>query len=160
LAQRVDETLEQFESRISAEAYQRWLFPRRPRPQKLVLVHLAQERLVSPNSGGIVRELMTEGIVLRRWGLVTIKDSRFAEFVKCAVPPDTVKHWEGRGAGTRSASLRTSLLVVGVAVGGFLIYTQGEIFNTWVTYATGLAAAVPAFIRVFAVLRGKSGAEA
>jgi hypothetical protein len=159
-AQRVDETLEQFESRISAEGYQRWLFPRRSRPQKLVLVHLAQERLVSPNSGGIVRELMTEGIVLRRWGLVTIKDSRFAEFVRCAVPPDTIKHWEGQGAGTRSASLRTSLLVVGAAVAGFLIYTQGEIFNTWVTYVTGVAAAVPAFIRVFAVLRGKSGAEA
>ncbi len=159
-AQRVDETLEQFESRISAEAYQRWLFPRRSRPQKLVLVHLAQERLVSPNSGGIVCELMREGVVVRRWGLLTIKDSRFAEFVKCAVPPDTIKHWEGQGAGTRSASLRTSLLVVGAGVAGFLIYTQGAVFNTWVTYATGLAASVPAFMRVFAVLRGKSGAEA
>jgi hypothetical protein len=159
-AQRVDETLERFESRISAEAYQRWLFPRRSRPQKLALVHLAQERLLSPNSGGIVRELMREGVVVCRWGLMTIKDSHFTGFVRCAVPPDTLKHWEGQGAGTRSASLRTSLLVVGVGIAAFLIYTQGEVFNTWVTYATGLAASVPAFMRVFAVLRGKSGEEA
>jgi hypothetical protein len=159
-AQRVDETLKQFESRLSTEAYQRWRFPRRSRRQKLVLVHLAQERLVSPNSRGIVCELIREGVVVSRWGLLTIKDSRFAEFVKCAVASDTIKHWEGQGAGTRSASLRTSLLVVGAGVAGFLIYTQGEVFNTWVTYATGLAASVPAFIRVFAMFRGKNGAEA
>jgi len=42
----------------------------------------------------------------------------------------------------------------------FSIYTQGEIFNTWVTYATGLAAAVPAFLRVFAVFRGERRTEA
>jgi len=91
---------------------------------------------------------------------LTIKDSRFAEFVKHAVPPATLKHWEAEGSGTRSADLRWSLLVVGIGVAGFLIYTQGEIFNTWVTYATGLAAAVPAFLRVFAVLRGERGTEA
>jgi len=154
------ESDEQFETRISAEAYQRWLFPGRSRLQKLALVHLAQERLVSPNSRGAVCELMREGVVEWTWGLFTIKDSRFAEFVKSAVPPATIKHWEEQGAGARSASLRTSLLVVGAGVAAFLIYTQGQVFNTWVTYATGLAASVPAFMKVFAMLRGKSGAEA
>jgi hypothetical protein len=159
-AQSVDELPEQFESRISAESYQRWLFTGRSRPEKLALVHLAQESLVSPNSRDTVCELMRERIVERKWGLLTIKDSRFAEFVKHAVPPATLKHWEAGGSGTRSADLRWSLLVVGVGVAGFLIYTQGEIFNTWVTYATGLAAAVPAFLRVFAVFRGERGTEA
>jgi hypothetical protein len=97
---------------------------------------------------------------VRRWGLLIIRDSRFAEYVKSAVPPEAIKHWEGQGAGSRSTPLSTSLLVVGATVAGFLIYTQGEVLNTWVTYATGLAAAVPAFIRVVAMFRGKSGAEA
>lgn len=159
-AQRAGERVKQFESRLSAEAYQRCLFPQRPRSQKLVLVHLAQERLVSPNSGGIICDLMREGVVVCSWGLLTVKDSRFAEFLKCAVPSDSIKHWERQVAGSRSDSIRTSLLVVGAGVAGFLIYTQGEVFNTWVTYATGLAAAIPAFIRVLTMLRGKGGAEA
>ena len=160
LAQRVDETVKQFDSRLSAEAYQRWLFPRRPRNQKLVLVHLAQERLVSPNSGGIVCDLMREGVVVCSRGLLAIKDSHFTEFLKSAVPSDRIKHWEGQVAGSRSDSIRTSLLVVGAGVAGFLIYTQGEVLNTWVTYATGLAAAIPAFIRVLTMFRGKGGVEA
>jgi hypothetical protein len=159
-AQRVDETDQQFESRLSAEAYQRWLFPQRPSSQKLVLVHLAQEGLVSPNSGGSVCDLMREGVVVCSWGLLTLKDSRFAEFLKYAVPSRRIKHWEGQVAGSRSDSIRTSLLVVGAGVAGFLIYTQGEVFNTWVTYATGLAAAIPAFIQVRRTFRGKGGAEA
>jgi hypothetical protein len=159
-AQPLDEPSEQFENRISAEAYERWLFSGRTRPQKLVLVHLAQEKLVSPNSRDIVCGLMREGVVERPWGFLTIKDSRFAEFVKREIPPDTIKHWEEQGSQTRSGSLRWSLLVVGAGIAGFLIYTQGEVFNTWVTYATGLAASVPVFVRVFAMFRGKTGAEA
>lgn len=158
-AQSVNETLEQFESRISAEAYQRWHFSERSRPQKLVLVHLAQEGLVSPNSREIVSELMKEGVLESKWGLVTIKDCAFAAFVKHALSLDTTKRWEGLGLRTRSNTLRLSLIVLGTSVAVFLIYTQGEVFNTWVTYATGLAASVPAFMRVFAMLRGKNVAE-
>jgi len=96
--------------------------------------------------------------------LLTLKDSRFAEFLKDAVPSRRIKHWEGQVAGSRSGSrsdsIRTSLLVVGAGLAGFLIYTQGEVFNTWVTYATGLAAAIPAFIRVLTMVHDKGGAEA
>jgi hypothetical protein len=159
-APREGEAVQLFESSLSAEAYQRWLFHQRPSSQKLVLVHLAQEGLVSPNSGDSVCDLMREGVVVCSWGLLTLKDSRFAEFLKSAVPSDRIKHWEGQVAGSRSDSIRTSLLVVGAGVAGFLIYTQGEVFNTWVTYATGLAAAIPAFIRVLTMFRGKGGAEA
>jgi hypothetical protein len=58
-----------------------------------------------------------------------------------------------------TAKLRTSLLVAGVAIAGFLLYTQGPIFNTWLTYMTGLAAAVPAVIRLIQSIR-PGGAEA
>jgi len=122
-------------------------------------VQLAQERLVNPNSHRAVCELMGEGLIERRWGLLTIRDDRFADFLESAVPPNTIKHWERQGSGVHSASLRTSLLVVGVGVAAFLIYTQGAVFNTWVTYATGLAASVPAFLHVFNIFRRGKGAE-
>jgi hypothetical protein len=151
-AQRADETAEQFERRISADAYYEWLLSARPKPQKLTLVQLAQETVVNPNSRGIVCELMNDGLITRRLGMLTITDDRFSQFLKSAIPCKRIKRWERQGAGMRSATLRTSLVVVGVGIAGFLLYTQGAIFNTWLTYMTGLAAAVPAVMRLLEIL--------
>jgi hypothetical protein len=159
LAQRADETTEQFERRISSDAYYHWLLSGRPRPQKLALVQLAQEKVVNPNSRDIVRELMKEGLVVRRRGMLTAKDDQFSLFLKSAIPRKSIRHWEKQGASMHTATLRTSLLVAGVAIAGFLLYTQGPIFNTWLTYMTGLAAAVPAVIRLIQSIR-PGGAEA
>jgi hypothetical protein len=155
------ETLEQFERRISADSYNRFQFSGRSKAQKLALVQLAQEKVVNPNSRAVVRELMKDGLVVRRWGMITIKDSRFAHFLKNAIPIKSIKHWEKQGARRHSDILRTSFLVAGVAVAGFLLYTQGAIFNTWITYMTGLAAAVPVMMKLLATLRrgGETAAQ-
>ena len=129
------------------------IFSRQSKLRKLVLMHLAQENLANPNSRSIVSELVREGLVGRGSGLLTITDDCFAAFLKRASPPETVKQWEEQEAGMRSASLRTSLIVVGLGVVTFLIYTQADVFNTWVTYATGLAASAPVFLRLFDALR-------
>jgi hypothetical protein len=129
------------------------LFTRRPKLQKLVLVHLAQERLANPNSRAIVSELIKEGLVWRGSGMLDIKDDCFAAFVKQAAPPEVVKRWEAQATGIRSASLRTSLIVGGLSLVAFLVYTQADVFNTWVTYATGIAASVPVFLKLFDALR-------
>ena len=129
------------------------LFARRPKLQKLVLMHLAQESLANPNSRAIVSELVKEGLVARGCGQLTIRDDCFAAFLKRAAPPDTVKQWEEQEAGIRTASLRTSLMVGSLGIVTFLIYTQADVFNTWVTYASGLAASAPAFLRLFDTFR-------
>jgi hypothetical protein len=129
------------------------LFTRRPKLQKLVLVHLAQERLANPNSRAIVSELIKEGLVWRGSGMLDIKDDCFAAFVRRAAPPEVVKRWEAEASGIRSASLRTSLIVGGLSLVAFLVYTQADVFNTWVTYATGIAASAPVFLKLFDALR-------
>jgi hypothetical protein len=158
--QRVQESTDQFEHRLSADAYYRWLFSGRPKAQKLALVHLAQEKVANPSSRDVVRELMKEQLVVRRWGMLTVKDQRFAHFLKNAIPLKSIKHWEKQGAGIHTAALRTSLVVAGVGIAGFLLYTQGAIFNTWITYMTGLAAAVPAVLRLFQLFRPGGEAQA
>jgi hypothetical protein len=150
--QRADETLEQFEARISEEGYYYWLFSGRSEAQKLVLVQLAEEKLVNPNSRPDVIELMREGLVVRACGMLAIKDFGFVQFLKRTISRDIVKEWERQGAG-HSNTLRTSLLVTGVAVVIFLLWTQGAVVNTWITYATGLAASIPALLKVLDLLR-------
>ena len=95
-------------------------------------------------------------MIERRHGLLAVKDHGFAHFLKHALPHHTVKHWEKEIAGRRPFSLQNSLMVFGVLVVGFLVYTQGDVFNTWVTYATGLTAALPKVLQLFDSLQAKS----
>jgi hypothetical protein len=156
---RSDETLEQYEARISEEGYYEWLFSGRPETQKLVLVQLAQEKLINPNSRRDVRQLMEEGLVVRASGMLAIKDSRFVKFLKKAISYEDIKNLERAGTG-HTNTLRTSLLVTGGAIVIFFLFTQGAVVNTWITYATGFAAAIPAFLKVLDLLRGGTEIQA
>jgi hypothetical protein len=135
------------------------IFSRRPKSQKLALVQVAQERLVNPGNRDILCKLMKEGLIAREWGLLKIKNACFANFLKNAVPPKVIKHWERDGTDVRLASLRTSLLVAGLGVGGFVIYSQSDVLNTWVTYMTGIAALIPACLRVVDIVRNGGAPE-
>ena len=144
---------------MRADPYHRWLLDQQSESEKLLLVQLAQEGLVNPNNREVALELIRKGLIVRRWGLLKIQNEEFAMFLRHAVSPSTTERWETEEAGITAASLRISLLVIGVGVVGFLIYTQGEVFNIWVTYATGFAASVPTFLHVFSLFRGGKAVE-
>jgi hypothetical protein len=135
------------------------IFSRRPKSQKLTLVQVAQERLVNPGNRDMLCKLMKEGLIAREWGILKIRSACFADFLNDAVPPHLIKHWERDGADVRLASLRTSLLIGGIVVGGFLIYSQSDVLNTWVTYITGIAALIPACLRVMDIVRSGGATE-
>jgi hypothetical protein len=124
------------------------------------MMQLAQEGVINPNSSDVIADLMAQGLIERRWALLTVKERNFAKFLAHAVHRDTVKYWEKDIAGARPASLQWSFLVLGVGVVAFLIYTQGAVFNTWVTYATGVAAAAPKILQFLSSVRPKSDAKA
>jgi hypothetical protein len=155
--QRVREDDAEYQSRISAESYFHWLFAGLPKLDKLVMLQLAQEKVININDSELIDGLMEQGMIDRKWGLLAVKDHGFAKFLKDALPHHTVKRWEKEIAGQRPFSLQTSLMIVGAGVVAFLIYTQGDVFNTWVTYATGVAAAVPKVLQLFDSMRSKSG---
>jgi hypothetical protein len=160
LGQRIGEDDAEYRSRVSADSYFHWLFSGLSKSEKLVMMQLAQESVVNPNSSDIVSDLMAQGLIERRSGPLSVKDNNFAKFLTHAIPHDTVRLWEKEIGGARPASLQWSFLVLGVGVVAFLIYTQGEVFNTWVTYATGVAAAVPKILQFLSSIRPKSGAKA
>jgi hypothetical protein len=159
--QRIGEDDAEYQQRISSVSYFHWLFDSLPRPEKLVMLQLAQENVVNPNSSHTVYKLMEQGLIERKRGLITVTDVGFAHFLLSpdGIPHRTVKLWEKEIAGTRPFSLQTSLLILGVGVVVFLVYTQGDVFNTWVTYATGVAAAVPKVVQFLDNLQGKTAAK-
>jgi hypothetical protein len=157
--QRIGEDEADYQQRIFSVSYFHWLFDGLPSPEKVVMLQLAQENVVNPNSSHTVYGLMEQGLIERRRGLLTITDVGFAKFLPHALPRQTIKLWEKELAGTRPFSLQTSLLILGVGVVAFLVYTQGDVFNTWVTYASGVAAAVPKVLQFFDNLWGKTAAK-
>ncbi len=157
--QRRDEDDADYQSRISASSYFHWLFAGLRRNEKLVMLQLAKEKIVNPNSDEIVYELLEQGLIERKHGLLKVTDPGFKHFLPHALPHHTVKLWEKELAGQRPFSLQTSLLIVGVGVVAFLVYTQGDVFNTWVTYATGVAAAVPKALQFFENFQSKSASK-
>ena len=138
---------------LSKDAYYRWLLSSNSKAKKLVFVQLAQEGLVSPNTRCVVSELIRDGLVVRRDGMIAVRDTGFCKFLNSAIPQDTIARWERLGASGHSTVARTSLLVAGACLTGFLTYAQGAIFQTWVTYASGLAASLPVFLRLFEMFR-------
>jgi hypothetical protein len=144
---RKKESEEEYQRRLSKESYYHWLISSMSRNDKLVLLQLAQERVVNPNSSEIVYELMEQGMIERRLGLLEINDEGFATVLQHAFPRDTVRHWEKDIAQKKQFSLQTIMAIVGLGVIGFLAYTQGEIFNTWVTYAAGVATTLPKIVQ-------------
>lgn len=157
--QRIGEDEADYQQRISSVSYFHWLFDGLPRPEKVVMLQLAQENVVNPNSSYTVYGLIEQGLIERRRGLLTVTDVGFAKFLPRALPRQTIKLWEKELAGTHPFSLQTSLLILGVGVVAFLVYTQGDVFNTWVTYASGVAAAVPKVLQFFDNLWGKTAAK-
>ena len=161
LRQRVGEDDADYQTRVSAESYFHWLLSGLSKLEKLIMIQLAQEDVVNPNSSEIVSELIEQGLINRSFGMLTVKDHNFAQFLHDAIPHHTAKHWEKDIAGARPISFQTSLLILGRGnVVVFLVYTQGDVFNTWVTYATGLAASVPKVLQLVDSVRSKSGAKA
>ena len=152
-ARRAGEAAQEFDGQISIKACYDWLFSSCPDVQKLVLVQLAQEKLINPNSRSVVRVLMKEGLIVRSCGMLTIWCTGFAKFLEAAVPQADIKSWEKQGAGIHADALRTSLLVVGTALAIFLLFTQGALLDAWVKYAAGIATSIPAILKMFDVFR-------
>jgi hypothetical protein len=158
--QRKNEREEDYHKRIWMESYYDWLISGMSRSDKLVLLQLAQERVVNPSSSSIVYQLIEQGMIERKFGLLEIKEEGFATVLQDAIPRDTVKDWEKQIAGTKQFPLQTVMAILGLGIIGFLVYTQGEIFNTWVTYAAGFASTLPKILQIIDSFRFGKAAKA
>jgi hypothetical protein len=96
---------------------------------------------------------MEDGFIERESGLLQIKGDSFASFLR-NVDPKMIKNWEREGVGTRVTSLRTTFVVGVIAAGAFLIYSQADILNSWVTYLTALTTLIPVCLRLLEMVRG------
>jgi hypothetical protein len=119
-------------------------------------VHLAEEGVVNSKGRETLCTLIAEKVVRPDNGLLRVFDPAFTQFLTRAVPHKIIEEWEKSGADVRSLSLRRSFLALGIVLAAFLIYSQSDVLNTWAPLIGGVAALIPAFMRLLDTLRGGS----
>ena len=110
--------------RVRAESAYQLLWASCTRSEKLVLIQLAQERLVNPKNRDTLEELVAKGLILPG-PAPSIFNLTFRDFLRGIERTNVVQSWErmeGNGLWVVSGRLVASVLMIG---GLFYLVTQG-----------------------------------
>ncbi len=131
-----------------AEAHYRTLWSACTDEDRLVLIHLAKEGFVNPRSWQTVGRLMRRRLVRRTPAIRPMNES-FRRFVLGAESETMISAWEGAAGVSSWRRLRTGLMIVLMAGGGFLFATQPDFVGKYVSFLPALVGAVGALMQLF-----------
>jgi len=127
--------------------------------EKLTLTRLAQYGLLSPKDPD-TEKLMKRGLIVRD-PAIRIMNGSFRLFIlsmatdkaieKCEEEAKSNSNWE---------ALKVPLTIGLLSVAAFLLLTQRELYNSALPFITGLAAALPSFLKLVSLFQSGSGAKA
>lgn len=115
--------------------------------EKLVLVHLAQEKFVNPKQRMIVRRLLQRGLLERKPALRMINES-FALFVERVHDPVSVRRWERSAPGLGWHDLRWAFGGLLGLLALFLFATQRELLENTLVFLSAMAVSLTTLIRL------------
>jgi hypothetical protein len=162
VAETIDEgtTKEQLVTKIQirADAYYRALWAMCSKSEKLALIQLAQDGLVNPKSREPLDELSRKGLI--EWKAkprpnprIRIMNESFKRFVISAAHPEEVARWEAEGARAGWGPVRAVFFTFAISLGVFLFVTQRDFLQSGIALMTGLAALIPALLKVLGFIQ-------
>jgi len=131
-----------------AQALYKLLWATCTRPEKLLLIQLAQTGLVNPLCGDTLVELIRKGLILPG-PPPRIMNETFQRFLKQVEANDTVREWEGEAGESPWLIVRNvvvALLALGLVV---LALTQQPALQTATAVLTGVGTVLAGLFRVF-----------
>lgn len=127
--------------------------------EKLTLTRLAEHGLLSPKDPD-VDELLRKGLIVRD-PKIRIMNESFKLFIlsmgddhaiaKCEKDAKSSSNWE---------VLKVPLTIGLLSFAAFLLLTQRELYNSALPFLSGLAAGIPAFLKLVSLFQSGSGAKA
>jgi small-conductance mechanosensitive channel len=90
---------------------------------------------------------------------IRIMNESFRRFVRSSQQRDEIEAWEREGDQSVWQFLKLSLIILAVAVGAWLLYTQQQFFNAIVAYVGALGAATGIIFKLIGDLRGRGSAS-
>jgi hypothetical protein len=138
-------------------AYYYGLWETCSREEKLTLVHLATNRLISSRNPSL-RRLLRSGLVSREPFLRPMNET-FSRFVAAQATEFNLKAWKGAEEGGIWEDLKVPFAIILLVAGGFLFVSQRDLYNSTLAFVSAFAAAMPALFKVLGMFPGsKAGA--
>jgi len=162
-----------------ADSYYRVLWAGCTADERLVLYQLSQDGWTNPKNKVAIQQLQRRGLIIipaqvsdnQPWpgefasstlkGSVGIRimNESFRRFVRSSQQRDEIEAWEREGDQSVWQFLKLSLIILAVAVGAWLLYTQQQFFNAIVAYVGALGAATGIIFKLIGDLRGRGSAS-
>ena len=130
-----------------AEAHYRTLWSTCTDEERLVLVHLSNDRFVSPKNWSIVYRLVHRHLIKRAPAFRVMNES-FAWFASTAEGAAQIAAWERAGAASAWNRMRNVLLVALLVAGVFLFVAQPDVLTRWLAFLTAIGAAAGGLVRL------------
>jgi hypothetical protein len=144
----LDQILEQ------AELYYQKVWDNCSEGEKLTLLHLAEDRLLSPNDPDI-KSLLRKGII-KRAPEIRLMNETFKRFVLSQTLAGGLEQIESQAKKASPwEALKVPLLVVFVGALLFLVLTQRDFYGSSLTIITGLTTGIPAFFKVLSLFQSE-----
>lgn len=125
-------------------------------PERLVLIHLAEDGMVNSRNAPVVQQLLRKRLIVQK-PFIRLMNESFRRFIASTYRPEDLAE-EGTPGGWNSLKGPLMLaLIVGV---GFLFTTQRDLINTTITVLTTIAALIPAmakFLGMFSLQKSAGG---
>ena len=134
------------------DAYYRALWNTCSSEEKMTLVHLATNHLVSsynPSLTGLLRR----GLIFKEPFLRPMNLS-FTRFVAAQATPENVQDWKGASQSSLWEVLRVPLLIGLVVVAGFLFVSQRDLYNSTLAFVSAFAAFMPVIFKFLGMFPG------
>ena len=137
-----------------ADAYYRSLWSTCTKDERLVLYQLAKDGWANPKNRKAIQDLIRRGLVVRSSGF-HIMNRSFRQFVLDYQYPEEVAAWDQEIKLSSWRAVRSSLLVAGVVLGVWMVYSQQQVVHLALGYVGVLGGAAATVGSLVSALRNR-----
>ncbi|MXV49819.1 hypothetical protein GS399_02470 [Pedobacter sp. HMF7647] len=153
--QQIDELA--FKLQFNAHYFYMYIWQSLTKEEKFLLYDLAEDGLVNSFDDYNLSMLISKGVVIRVEGTLRVFNKGFRNFILTAIGnSEAAKIKKLMLDNGNWNKLKTPLIVVVIAILGFLLASQQQTYSRVITYITAFAAGVPTLLKLFSVFDKKT----
>jgi hypothetical protein len=138
-----------------ADAYYRSLWSTCTKDERLVLYQLSKDGWANPRNRKAIQDLIRRKLVVRSSGLHVMNRS-FRQFVLDYQYPEEVAAWDQEVKKSTWRAVRSSILVAGLVIGVWLVYSQQQVVHIALGYVGVVGGAAATVGSLVSALRNRS----